>query len=73
MEFARGPHLEEVGEHEIAGNLDRVDLQGGASINNAAVTGARTHTQHHRLSGAQELVIHLGEREDPLSQRCVES
>lgn len=52
-------HFEEVGQHEAAGDLDRVDLQGRAAVAEAAVTGAGSHTQHHRLGGSQQLVVHL--------------
>ncbi len=55
----RDTHLEEVSEHEAAGNLDRVDLQGRPAVIDAAVAGAGSHTQHHRLGGAQQLVVHL--------------
>lgn len=52
-------HLEEVGEHEAAGNLHRVDLQGWAAVVDTAFTGTGSHTQHHRLGGAQQLVVNL--------------
>lgn len=51
-----------MGEHQAAGNLDRVELQGGPAVAGAAVAavaGAGRHTQHHGLGGAQQLVVHL--------------
>lgn len=52
-------HLEELREHEAAGNLYGVDLQGRATVIDARVTGAGTNTKHHRLGGTQQLVVHL--------------
>lgn len=52
-------HLEELSEHEFTGDLHRVDLKGRATVADAAVSGARSHTQHHGLGGAQQLVVHL--------------
>lgn len=53
------PHLKELGQHEPAGDLDGVDLQGGATVADPALAGAGRHAQNHRLGGAQQLVVHL--------------
>lgn len=52
-------HLVELSQHEVAGNLDRVDLQCWATLIDAAVRGAGSDAQHDRLRGAQQLVVHL--------------
>lgn len=36
-------HLKELSQHEPAGNLDGVDLQGGATVADPALAGAGRH------------------------------
>ena len=52
-------YLEEVGEHELAGDLDGIDLQGGAGVHSAVLAADGGHTESDRLGGAKQLVVHL--------------
>ena len=58
-------YLEEVGEHELTGHLDGVDLQGGAGVHRAVLAADGGHTQGDRLGGAQQLVVNLAKTNAP--------
>lgn len=59
-------HLEQVCEHQAAGNFDRVHLEGGATVSHASITWSGRDTDGDRLSGPQKLVVHLKTHQDIL-------
>lgn len=55
-------YLVDVGQRALAGELHRVHLHGGACLDDLVLVTQRSHIEHEGLSGANELIVHLGHK-----------
>lgn len=61
-------HLVDVGQRALTGELHRIDLHSRACLNDLVLIAQGGHVEHEWLSGANELVVHLGQ-EKPTRQK----